>query len=45
LYLVSHRPYFHYIWPPTIHRTLKFNYFCKYKLINTCSLQQYIAVL
>ncbi|CAI9565195.1 unnamed protein product, partial [Staurois parvus] len=45
LYLVSHRPCIHYIWSPTVHRTRKCNYFSKYKLLNTFSHQQYIAVL
>ncbi|CAI9564015.1 unnamed protein product [Staurois parvus] len=45
LYLVSHRPDIHYIWSPTVHRTLKCNYFSKYKLLNTFCHQQYIAVL
>ncbi|CAI9609221.1 unnamed protein product, partial [Staurois parvus] len=33
LYLVSHRPCIHYIWSPTVHITLKCNYFSKYKLL------------
>ncbi|CAI9536505.1 unnamed protein product, partial [Staurois parvus] len=40
LYLVSHRPCIHYIWPPTLHTTRKCNYFSKYKLLNTFSHQQ-----
>ncbi|CAI9533280.1 unnamed protein product, partial [Staurois parvus] len=30
----------HYIWSPTVHRTWKYNYFSKYKLLNTFSHQQ-----
>ncbi|CAI9535352.1 unnamed protein product, partial [Staurois parvus] len=44
LYLVSQDPAFT-IWSPTVHRTWKFNYFSKYKLLNNFSHQQYIAIL
>ncbi|CAI9599832.1 unnamed protein product, partial [Staurois parvus] len=40
LYLVSHRPCIHYIGSPTVHRTWKYKYFSKYKLLNTFSQQQ-----
>ncbi|CAI9583382.1 unnamed protein product, partial [Staurois parvus] len=38
-------PCIHFIWSPTVHKTWKCNYFSKYKLLNTFSHQQYIAVL
>ncbi|CAI9595776.1 unnamed protein product, partial [Staurois parvus] len=38
-------PCIHDIWSPTVHTTWKYNYITKYKLLNTFSHQQYIAVL
>ncbi|CAI9551818.1 unnamed protein product, partial [Staurois parvus] len=45
LQLLNPRPCIHYIWSPTVHTTWKYNYFSKYKLLNTFSHQQYIAIL
>ncbi|CAI9615850.1 unnamed protein product, partial [Staurois parvus] len=33
-------PCIHYIWSPTVHRTWKYNYFSKYKVLKTFSHQQ-----